>query len=124
MKDTHMIKLFGETCKLTFGRYMNDGVALQASTLDDEPFATLTVNWEAHWEGANDYSKAFPFPAIVVKNYSENEGVVDELEREGVIEQGGAYLSGSDGGVMAKLLTPKWQAIAAKQLEELEQVEA
>ena len=48
----------------------------------------------------------------VIKNYSENEGILDDLVKAGVLTRG-AYLGGSNGKVEACLLTPKWEKIAS-----------
>ena len=113
------ITLFGTQCLLEFGTYGNGTVAVHAITADErhEPFITATVNYEPGWQGAKAYALAFPFPAVVLKNYSENYGIVAELERAGVIERGGCYLSGSSGTVEARLLTSEWQAEALLQGE-------
>ena len=102
-------------CRIEFGKYNNNTLAMQAICLDDEPFAVLTVNWEQNWQGCVKYRKAFPFPAVVIKNYSENEGFLADLEREGVVERGGCYMSGSDRGVEVRMLTPKWQEVCRNQ---------
>lgn len=110
------IILFGKECTLTFGRYNNNTIAIEAEH-NGEPYYVCTVNWEANWQGNNQYKKAFPFPAVVIKNYSENEGIVNELFNAGVLQAGGAYLAGSAGTVEVRLLTEKWQLIAKDQLE-------
>lgn len=109
----------GKKCKLKFGMYNNNTLALQAFTLDGELYMTCSVNWEANWEGAILYKDAFQFPGnsvIIIKNYSENEGVVKCLADAGVITPG-AYLSGTNGTVEACTLTKEWFDIAKTQLK-------
>lgn len=109
------ITLLGFQCSLKFDRYLNDTICITAIDKDEELFV-CTVNWEANFNGATTYAKTFPFPAVVIKNYSENEGMIDALQQAGVIQKGGAYLSGSGGTVEARLLSVEWQAECAKQL--------
>jgi hypothetical protein len=107
MKTIH---LRGTECRIEFGRYNNGTVAMQAVEAESgEPFADLTVNWEANWEGNTPYREFFKFPCVVLKNYSENAGLVEELQAQGVIEPGGACLSGSNGTVEVRALTAEWQ---------------
>jgi hypothetical protein len=118
------VRILGTDCHLDFGHYKNGTVAIQATIGDEsaedfgEPFATLTINWEANWEGMQSYATAFPFPAVIIKNYSELEGVLRDLVAAGVLTDG-PYLSGSNGGVSACLLTPEWQAIAKESFRTL-----
>jgi len=118
--NSPVVTLLQTECHLKFGRYVNGTVGIQATVADQtsveygEDFCTVTVNYEANWQGQTPYARAFPFPAVVLKNYSENEGVVDDLVKAGVVTPG-AYLSGSNGTVEACLLTEKWQAIAKEQ---------
>lgn len=113
------ITLLGTKCTLKFGLYPNNTIAIEAFTVaEDEPWCVPTVNYESMFTG-NNYAKAFTFPAVVIKNYHENEGVYDDLIDEGVITIG-PYLSGSGGTVQSATLTEKWQAIAEQQLKEIE----
>jgi len=109
------VKLLGAQCTLRFGRYTNNTIAIQAYNSEGELWCVPTVNYEKFFEGFN-YKKSFKFPAVVIKNYSENEGIYDQLIKEGVILQG-LYLSGSGGTVQCAVLTEKWQEIARKQLK-------
>lgn len=111
------VKIFGEDCTLEFERYKSNNTIAITAMSNGEPFTTITVNYEANWEGANEYAKAFPFPLVVIKNYSENHGIVDDLQKAGVIEVGGAYLSGSGGTVEGRKLTEQWIEIAKAQLK-------
>lgn len=111
------VKIFGTECILQFGRYNNKTIAIEAIEANTgEPFIIATVNYQNVWDG-NDYDRVFKFPAVVIKNYSENEGIITELQNAGVLHLGGAGLSGSGGTVRVQLLTDTWQAVAKKQLK-------
>lgn len=111
------VKLLGYTCHLQFSRYsQNNTIALTAVDVTDGlPVATCSVNWEQNWEGNTSYKKTFAFPAVVIKNYSENEGIAEQLAAAGVLESR-AYMAGTNGGVHVCVLTPEWQEIAKEQL--------
>lgn len=109
------VKLLGTNCRLEFGRYSNKTIAIQAyKEAGGEPFLTVTINYEQMFQGKN-YCKECAFPVVVIKNYSENEGIYDELKQQGVILVG-PYLSGSAGTVQIGILTEKWKEIARKKL--------
>lgn len=111
----NFVTLFDKKCELTFGLYPNNTVAIQA-TYRGQLYYTCTVNWESNWTGLTKYKKTFGLPAVVIKSYSENEGMVDQLLAAGVVEKGGAYMAGTNGTVEVKKLTEKWIAIAEAQL--------
>lgn len=115
MPKSPIISLQGNSCYVQFGKYANGTLAMQAFVEEThEPYATLTINYEANWEGAKPYAKAFKGPVVVIKNYAENEGLLDDLVKANVITRG-AYLAGSRGGVEACQLTPEWEAVANEQ---------
>ena len=109
------ITILGASCSLVFDRYTDDTICITAIN-EGEEWAVCTVNWQDGWQGAVPYAKAFPFPVIVIKNYSENEGMINDLMTGGVIQNGGAYLSGTGGTVEARLLSIEWQKECSKQL--------
>ena len=111
------VRLFGREVVIKFALYKNnDTVAMTAYTLDDTPYARLTVNWEANWEGYNKYRNSFAFPAVVIKDYSENEGMFDELQAAGVISNCRAYMAGTNRGVKVAVIADEWIDIAKLQL--------
>lgn len=78
MKDTgKIVTINGEGLKLFRSTYNNNGrVALEL--YDDEgPYATASVNVDDD----------IPEDHIAIKNYSENEGVLDALVAAGVVER-------------------------------------
>lgn len=115
MKKTVLI--FNKECTLTFAKYKNNTIAMEAIEANGDPFLMITINYEANWEGTNSYEQAFPFPCVVIKNYSENEGVINDLVKANVITHSGAYLAGSGGTVEVRGLSEEWAAIAKQQLE-------
>jgi hypothetical protein len=110
------VKIKGKICLLKFGLYPNNTVAIECYH-DEKRWLVATVNWESNFEGEN-YAETFQLPFVVIKNYSENEGVFEELLSAGVISIG-PYLSGSAGTVQVGKLTKKWQKIARKDLENI-----
>ncbi len=62
-------------CEFVTGYYPNGNLALEVAIKDEGPLCTCTVN-PGHTIGHN---------AIAVKNYSENEGMVDTLTEMGII---------------------------------------
>ena len=123
MNKAPSVLIQGTPCVLQFGTYRNGTLALQANTEEtSEPYCVLTVNYEDLWEGGIPYAKIFKAPVVVIKNYSENEGMLQDLVAAKVITRG-AYLSGSNGGVEACQLTPEWEAIAKTQLKEQSQAQ-
>lgn len=112
----NIVKINGTECTLRFGQYSNDTIAIEAIEVDTgDVFAVCTVNWEANWRGATEYRKTFSFPSVVIKDYSENDGVYQSLRLGGVVTQG-AYMDGTGGMVRAATLTPEWEEIAKQQL--------
>jgi hypothetical protein len=110
------VTILGAKCVLEFGFYSNNTIAITAYRVSDsEPWCGPTINWEENFQGTN-YAKKFQFPVVIIKNYSENEGVYQDLIASRVIQHG-VYLSGSGGTVLAAILTDKWKAIAAEQLK-------
>lgn len=67
-----------EKCKVKIGLYANGRLAIQL--VDDEyrPFATSTVNLP---------DKELEEGCVYIKDYSENEGMVEALKDAGIIEE-------------------------------------
>lgn len=126
--NSPIVTIQGTACQLKFGKYRNGTLAIQAFVVGTgEPYMTISVNYEDNWEGTQSYVEAFPFPLVVIKNYSENTGVVQDLVTAGIITDvtTGPYLTGADGtpgaptedgSVVAGRLTPEWQGIAQSQV--------
>lgn len=115
-RETVLIR--GYKCHLLFGRYNNNTVAMWAvDARTKEDVLVCTVNWESNWQGATNYKATFQFPALVLKDYSENTGVVADLRKAGVIINGGVSMAGTNYGVVCTALTKKWQQIAIQELK-------
>ena len=76
----HMaIKLFGVTCKAVTAVYGNGATALLIKdAVTGEPMATASVN-------VPGISEHLAKDECIIKTYSENEGILEELERAHVV---------------------------------------
>jgi len=83
-----LVKFFGIECDVVRQRYSDGQLRLQLFVADTDtnkasgyqcghPVATATVN--ADMDLADDYA--------LIKNYSENEGVLEALTRAGIVSQ-------------------------------------
>lgn len=80
MKSNFIIDCDGVSCKVIFDRYVdNDTTCILLVTNDDseEIQAKCTVNIEI----------VVPENYVVIKDYGENEGMIDNLLRENVIDE-------------------------------------
>lgn len=69
------VSFAGYTCTVVEGRYSNGRIALQL--MDEEgPVAVGTVNVE---------DVEIPSDCVIVKNYSENEGMLEALQQAGIV---------------------------------------
>ncbi|AFM11212.1 hypothetical protein [Turneriella parva] len=72
------ISFLGEELTIWKSKYAeNNRVALELVTDDDEPFMTATVNTR----------EAIPEGHVTIKNYSENEGLLEVLIENGIVER-------------------------------------
>ena len=115
--ESNKVMILGKNCSLQFGKYPNNTIVIQCYYRGN-PFCVATVNWEANFQGEG-YRKKHTFPIVVIKNYSENEGIYSDLIKAEVITAG-FYLSGSNGTVQLGILTEKWQKIAKEQLRKID----
>lgn len=77
-----------EEVTIQFGQYSNGEPAIQIFSETEGPIATATVNLESYG--------IHPAPGhVLIKEYSENEGMVDALITAGIItERGQSYSFG------------------------------
>ena|SRR5690606_2624835 len=108
------INIFGYNCELVFGKYINGAISLLAMHAHT-PFMVCSVNWEENFIGDN-YTGNVKFPKIVIKDYSENKGIVDILLKNGVIDSEGIDMPGAKGYVKICTLTSSWQQECTQQL--------
>lgn len=74
---TMKVKFRGAECDVAFGEYENGRTAIRL-TENGYPFATATMNDPYIWLEKDQ---------VIIKNYSENEGIVDALVEAGVVEK-------------------------------------
>jgi hypothetical protein len=94
------MKLDGEKLRLSFSRYAhNNRVCIELISVEDHmPYAVATVN-VPHVELEEG--------EVLIKNYSENEGVLEMLEKEKVVIRTGRTIqSGHVDIPICKLLVP------------------
>lgn len=73
----HEVEFKGYKCVLDFGTYMNGNVAIQLiEKSTGEPVAVATIN----------PTEQLPKDEVIIKDYSENEGMVEALVNAGIIE--------------------------------------
>lgn len=78
-------------CVVEFAKYRNGRTAIcLVDERDDESVATASVNIEAcsddQWESFADELNVDPNRLVFIKDYSENEGMLDALVSQGVVE--------------------------------------
>ena len=71
-------KFIDEEVVITKHKYGNGILALNLTSLEGEPIATASVNLPEH---ANVLKPSQTF----IKNYSENEGILESLQKAGVV---------------------------------------
>lgn len=78
------IKFRNWDCLLTKRHYQNDRIALELIDYHDgEPIATATVNVPEIQLQANQ---------VLIKDYSENEGMLTALEKAGIVKSTGTFV--------------------------------
>lgn len=99
----------GEELDVVFGSYGNNGnTAIQLVNKDDELYTVATVNLEKEDKDI-----------VGIKDYSENEGMVDALVEAGVIEKHFVKMEPSGFIVIPYFpLTEKAKELRDKQFEE------
>lgn len=100
-KKTKMPELslyMGERVQLDFARYSNGRTAIQLNTMEGEPWATATVN-------VVDQRPAKG--CVFIKNYSENEGMLNWLVDNKVVRATGVVVPcGNTEANEAEILEP------------------
>ena len=69
------INFKGEELQLSMEEYTNGNKAIELLTMENEPYMVATINL------------GFEIPSnhVIIKDYSENEGIEDALREQGVI---------------------------------------
>lgn len=110
-----IITLLNKQCKLRFRKYANGTIAMEAQRKSGASLWVITVNYEQRLHHPN-YSQAYGFPFVVIKNYGDLAGIYDELEKQEVVFAG-IPINQDENSVMAGMLTDKWEQIAKTQLK-------
>ena len=71
------VKFMGEELTPIIGQYVNGQTAIRLVDQDGHPFMTASV---AHDVNIDD-------DCVIIKNYSENEGILEALIEAGIIEK-------------------------------------
>lgn len=103
--------------EVNFNKYSSNGACCVDLFEDGEPYCGVTTNvpdhWKEIWAGTPSEDKYPMFPLIVIKDYSENEGIADALIEAGFIK-GHVRLAQCDGMFKLASLTDEWIAEALK----------
>lgn len=82
------IKVNNQECEVIFEKYMNGATAINLVCLggedDGEPYATATINIPRVKLEKDE---------LIVKNYSENEGILDALVEANIVEDTGGKVN-------------------------------
>lgn len=91
--------------EVCFSRYVHGGIAIRLVSLTHGPWLMVTMFIPG---------KVVPMNCVAIKNYAENQGIVDRLIENGVIEPEPIteYLTPSNVMVPIHRLTPKSECLA------------
>lgn len=86
-KETPILKFKGYNLAIELNKYSdNNGTALALFEIEDHsPFAMATINMPLIELNENE---------VIIKNYSENEGIEELLIKNGIIEKTGRTVNG------------------------------
>ena len=89
-------KYSNEMCNIQFGKYAADkSISMQLVCSDGEPFATATVclpDMMKHITNWPTYTPHTGHKVVFIKNWSENEGILQSLIEAGVVSQPFAHI--------------------------------
>jgi hypothetical protein len=89
------VKFNGKDLEVIFGKYSNGQTFIRLCTLDGAPYATATIN---------DPDADLLENEVIIKNYSENEGILESLEEAGILVPVYLLSYGHANGVVCKLI--------------------
>jgi hypothetical protein len=89
------IKWNGEELEALFGQYESGHTCIKLRTLNGSPYATATIN---------DPDADLLENEVIIKNYSENEGILESLEEAGILAPLYLIAYGHANGVVCKLI--------------------
>lgn len=87
MNSTPKVQFHGEQLDVSFQRYHDGHLCVRLTTPDGMPYMTASTNV------ALPNGRQLAPDEMIVKNYSENTGILDALERAGVIAPTGWVIS-------------------------------
>lgn len=98
-KEPYTVQLNGHTLAVCFRKYRDSGrTGIVLICEDGEPYATATMNVPEVNLAENE---------VLIKNYSENRGVLEALTEAGIIENTGrSAVSGFVTAPICRLLLP------------------
>ena len=82
------MEFLGKACHVVQGQYSNGRIALRIVSLSGEPLATATINMPEVGGMKPDY--------VIIKDYSENEGMLDWLVSNRVVTRPIEWVTGAD----------------------------
>ena len=94
-----------EVLELSFHKYGNGRPAIELICDDGGPYATATVNMVDAMPAKD---------CVFIKDYSENEGMLDSLVKAGVVEPTGVMVRAGFVRVPEARLLPPYAAMARK----------
>ena len=82
---TNVVKFLGEVLTPVIGRYANGQTSIQLVDEDGMPFMTASVAYDS---GVLDeiYNIKLEKDSVIIKNYSENEGILETLIEAEIID--------------------------------------
>jgi len=89
------IKWNGKELEAFFEKYKSGHTCIKLQTKDGEPYATATIN---------DPDADLLDNEVIIKNYSENEGILEALEDAGILFPVYLLAFGHANGVVCKLI--------------------
>jgi hypothetical protein len=84
MKKSKTVKFLGEECSIEVAKYGNGRTAILLQCQNGEPMATATINLP---DESLKKGEAF------IKDYSENEGMLEALREAGIVTEVLGYVS-------------------------------
>jgi hypothetical protein len=82
---TNKVEFCGFTCSVEISMYPSGNTAVTLNDVEDGfPVATVTINTKVELPSKRH---------IVIKNYSENEGILEALEEAGIVKRTGRFVA-------------------------------
>jgi hypothetical protein len=83
------VEFCGFTCSVEISMYPSGNISVTLNDVEDGcPVATATINTNVELPSKRH---------IVIKNYSENEGILEALEEAGIVRRTGGFVAAGFG---------------------------